>query len=158
MWWNAYCKVVFRDMLLVAAWCYTFLHRCACSSLLLATQIPSGIRLSRELRAQSFAGKTRPPEEFSTRLLLRIPSTRIKQKNTTWSGVFCFMVHLQGFEPGTHWLRVSCSTNWAKGALFFATVELYHIIICLSTLFWKKFIFFYNIFLLLTKTFLRYII
>ena len=28
----------------------------------------------------SFAGKTRPPEEFSTRLLLRIPSTRIKQK------------------------------------------------------------------------------
>ena len=32
-----------------------------------------GIRLSRELRAQSFAGKTRPPEEFFTRLLLRIP-------------------------------------------------------------------------------------
>ena len=27
-----------------------------------------------------------------------------------------FLVHLQGFEPGTHWLRVSCSTNWAKGA------------------------------------------
>ena len=26
------------------------------------------------------------------------------------------MVRLQGFEPGTHWLRVSCSTNWAKGA------------------------------------------
>ena len=28
----------------------------------------------------------------------------------------CLLVHLQGFEPGTHWLRVSCSTNWAKGA------------------------------------------
>ena len=27
-----------------------------------------------------------------------------------------YLVHLQGFEPGTHWLRVSCSTNWAKGA------------------------------------------
>ena len=27
-----------------------------------------------------------------------------------------FLVHLQGFEPGTHWLRVSCSTNWARGA------------------------------------------
>ena len=27
-----------------------------------------------------------------------------------------FLVHLQGLEPGTHWLRVSCSTNWAKGA------------------------------------------
>ena len=26
------------------------------------------------------------------------------------------VMHLQGFEPGTHWLRVSCSTNWAKGA------------------------------------------
>ena len=25
------------------------------------------------------------------------------------------MVHLQGLEPWTHWLRVSCSTNWAKG-------------------------------------------
>ena len=32
------------------------------------------------LRAQSFAGKTRPPEEFSTRLLLRIPSAQINQK------------------------------------------------------------------------------
>ena len=31
---------------------------------------------------------------------------------------FCMSrsMHLQGFEPGTHWLRVSCSTNWAKGA------------------------------------------
>ena len=26
-------------------------------------------------------------------------------------------VHPQGFEPRTHWLRVSCSTNWAKSAL-----------------------------------------
>ena len=25
------------------------------------------------------------------------------------------VVHLQGLEPWTHWLRVSCSTNWAKG-------------------------------------------
>ena len=25
-------------------------------------------------------------------------------------------VHPQGFEPWTHWLRVSCSTNWAKSA------------------------------------------
>ena len=27
------------------------------------------------------------------------------------------LVHLQGLEPWTHWLRVSCSTNWAKGTL-----------------------------------------
>ena len=26
------------------------------------------------------------------------------------------MVHHQGLEPGTRWLRVSCSTNWANGA------------------------------------------
>ena len=26
------------------------------------------------------------------------------------------MVHLQRLELWTHWLRVSCSTNWAKGA------------------------------------------
>ena len=25
-------------------------------------------------------------------------------------------MHPQGLEPWTHWLRVSCSTNWAKGA------------------------------------------
>ena len=25
-------------------------------------------------------------------------------------------MHLQGLEPWTHWLRVSCSTNWARGA------------------------------------------
>ena len=26
------------------------------------------------------------------------------------------LVHHQGFEPGTPWLRVRCSTNWANGA------------------------------------------
>ena len=29
------------------------------------------------------------------------------------------LVHHRGLEPRTHWLRVSCSTNWAKGAYFF---------------------------------------
>ena len=49
----------------------------------------------------SFAGKTRPPEEFSTRLLLRIPLVRIRKKHhARWC--FFLMVHLQGFEPGTH--------------------------------------------------------
>ena len=27
-----------------------------------------------------------------------------------------FLVRPQGLEPWTHWLRVSCSTNWAKDA------------------------------------------
>ena len=39
-----------------------------------------------------------------------------KRKDRVIDTVFSFMVHLQGLEPGTHWLRVSCSTNWAKGA------------------------------------------
>ena len=28
------------------------------------------------------------------------------------------MVHLQGLEPWAHWLRVSCSTNWARGSYY----------------------------------------
>ena len=44
--------------------------------------------------------------------------------------LLCFLcptgvVHLQGFEPGTHWLRVSCSTNWAKGAFSFRVFSIY---------------------------------
>ena len=31
---------------------------------------------------------------------------------TTWP--MGRLVRSQGLEPGTHWLRVSCSTNWAK--------------------------------------------
>ena len=27
-----------------------------------------------------------------------------------------YLVHHQGLEPGTPWLRVRCSTNWANGA------------------------------------------
>ena len=42
----------------------------------------------------SFAGKTRPPEEFSTRLLLRIPSDAYKKKKHRYCGVSLFMVHL----------------------------------------------------------------
>ena len=44
--------------------------------------------------AWSFAGKTRPPEEFSTRLLLRIPSDAYKKKKHRYCGVSLFMVHL----------------------------------------------------------------
>ena len=55
--------------------------------LLLATQIPlSGMRTSHSLREREFV-----PFGYD-----------IKEKNTTQGGVFSFMVHLQGFEPGTH--------------------------------------------------------
>ena len=33
-----------------------------------------------------------------------------------WTHPRICLVHPQGFEPWTHWLRVSCSTNWAKSA------------------------------------------
>ena len=41
-------------------------------------------------------------------------SSRKKQKNTQKSVLF--LVLPRGLEPRTHWLRVSCSTNWAKEA------------------------------------------
>ena len=44
------------------------------------------------------------------------PSWQSTQTIVTAFTVLFFLVHPQGLEPGTHWLRVSCSTNWAKGA------------------------------------------
>ena len=42
---------------------------------------------------------------------------------TTWP--MGHLVRSQGLEPGTHWLRVSCSTNWAKsGNMGFANWKL----------------------------------
>ena len=35
------------------------------------------------------------------------------------------LVHHHGLEPGTHWLRVSCSTNWAKGAFLMTLLDFY---------------------------------
>ena len=32
------------------------------------------------------------------------------------SSIASVVVHHQGLEPGTPWLRVRCSTNWANGA------------------------------------------
>ena len=56
---------------------------------------------------------------FSKKLVTR---TGIEPMFAAWEAAVLtawptgLMVRLQGFEPGTHWLRVSCSTNWAKGA------------------------------------------
>ena len=40
------------------------------------------------VRRYAFAGKTLPPEEFSTRLLLQVPSIRCKNTPTKSQGVF----------------------------------------------------------------------
>ena len=43
-----------------------------------------------------------------------VADTYNKKSRAKYTGLN--LVHLQGLEPRTHWLRVSCSTNWAKGA------------------------------------------
>ena len=50
------------------------------------------------------------------RLLVRnAQSLNTQQKSTCISRCFS-LVHPQGLEPWTPWLRVRCSTNWAKSA------------------------------------------
>ena len=44
------------------------------------------------------------------------PTSHILTKGSFWAP--CPLVHHQGLEPGTPWLRVRCSTNWANGAFF----------------------------------------
>ena len=45
------------------------------------------------------------------------------------------MVHHRGLEPRTHWLRVSCSTNWANGAYFILHPENWTISLLASSTF-----------------------
>ena len=66
---------------------------------------------SRLLRYQETNWVWTQPSQSSKRYM--------KNNNTTpckYSMVF--LVHHRGLEPRTHWLRVSCSTNWANGAKF----------------------------------------
>ena len=45
------------------------------------------------------------------------PTSHISDKRLAMSPL-SVLVHHQGLEPGTPWLRVRCSTNWANGAFF----------------------------------------
>ena len=45
------------------------------------------------------------------------PTSHISDKRLAMSPL-SVLVHHQGLEPGTPWLRVRCSTNWANGAYF----------------------------------------
>ena len=53
-------------------------------------------------------------------LLLNLPLVCVRlsfyHDNLKLSNCTFVLVHLRGLEPRTHWLRVSCSTNWARGA------------------------------------------
>ena len=53
----------------------------------------------------------------------RINTTKKHRPRSSISAKTVPLVRLQGFEPWTPWLRVRCSTNWAKNA---------YLIICLS--------------------------
>ena len=67
-----------------------------------------------------------------------------------------YLVHHQGFEPWTPWLRVRCSASWANGAhridLFWADCcqrkQSYHFILSMSRIFFAYFFFFQLFFLL----------
>ena len=74
--------------------------------------------------------------ECTARTLNGSEITRIKQKSTHYSECL-LVVHHQGLEPGTPWLRVRCSTNWANGA-FRQHWILYTLRCALSILFFKK--------------------
>ena len=67
------------------------------------------------------------------------PSDWIKKERSNC--FVLFLVHLQGFEPGTHWLRVSCSTNWAKGALLTSENDYITRLRKMQVLFWNRSIF-----------------
>ena len=68
-----------------------------------------------------FGMGTGGPSSQSTRTFL-VTHTGFEPMLTAWEAAVLttwpmgHLVHPQGLEPGTHWLRVSCSTNWAKGA------------------------------------------
>ena len=48
--------------------------------------------------------------------VLSFPCRQWLIKKDPYIAVRVFLVHHRGLEPRTHWLRVSCSTNWANGA------------------------------------------
>ena len=53
------------------------------------------------------------PVDYHQSTFVKVQEIEKTAENLTFSTV---MVHLEGLEPAAHWLRVSCSTNWAKGA------------------------------------------
>ena len=71
------------------------------------------VRLERTTLRLTAACSTDWAKEEYIRMYYNIKCIRCKQFKET---LLVKLVHHQGFEPGTHWLRVSCSTNWANGA------------------------------------------
>ena len=65
-----------------------------------------------------------PSPAWEAGVLTAWPTGHIDKKNRLMGLFFLSLVHLQGLEPRTHWLRVSCSTNWAKGAYMSASIYL----------------------------------
>ena len=70
--------------------------------------VPEGIENKHFLKKQTLSTNWHPGW-FSRAVAIYNKKSRAKYTGLN-------LVHLQGLEPRTHWLRVSCSTNWAKGA------------------------------------------
>ena len=90
--------------------CFALLHSLAKSSF---------VKTSDDRRYSAFLLRVEP---FTSGSNLRI----IKIKKHTIKVCFLILVETQGFEPWTHWLKVSCSTNWAMSPeLFFIKFDAY---------------------------------
>ena len=63
-----------------------------------------------------------PNQSNNGKLLKKLKNQSVQDKDTEKKKKACWiqafsLVHHQGLEPWTPWLRVRCSTNWANGAL-----------------------------------------
>ena len=54
---------------------------------------------------------------------LHSAAPRVTQSVPQGACFMLFLVHHQGLEPGTPWLRVRCSTNWANGAYLWVYIS-----------------------------------
>ena len=67
------------------------------------------------LTGDSWGNRT-PVAGVRGRSLNRLTNEPFTRGQRLLCSIASVLVHHQGLEPGTHWLRVSCSTNWANGA------------------------------------------
>ena len=63
------------------------------------------------------------PTAFGTHQILQYSSLKVKAFLPRGRNFLPLLVHHQGLEPWTPWLRVRCSTNWASGVYFYIRIN-----------------------------------
>ena len=81
----------------------------------------------------------------------RINATKKHRPRSSISAKTVPLVRLQGFEPWTPWLRVRCSTNWAKDAYLIVCLSFFCFVrssrhVVLYVMVWRKSTPFFNFF------------